>query len=81
MVGRCGLEDYARRRVRCRVAKHADFSSAAELAARLSLPNPNEVTLRAPRGLPLPRAHVMRTMFLVNRWQRQRSSAYLSVKY
>ena len=47
MAGRCGLEDYARRCVRCRVPKHADSSSAAELDARLSLPVPNEVTLRA----------------------------------
>lgn len=47
MAGRCGLEDYARRCVRCRVPKHADSSSAAELDARLSLPVPNEMTLRA----------------------------------
>lgn len=71
MAGRCGLEDYARRCVRCRVPKHADSSSAAELDARLSLslPVPNEVTLRA-RAREERCAHVMPRFLVVNSCQR-----------
>ena len=79
MAGRCGLEDYARRCVRCRVPKHADSSSAAELDARLSLslPVPNEVTLRA-RAREERCAHVMHQRFpVVNSCQRPQIVAAL----
>ena len=65
--------------VRCRVAKYADSSSAAELVARLSLPVPNEVALLA--GSPLPSALVMSAVLHKQLSSGQRSfvQPYLSI--